>query len=110
MLTVHIRRSKQMLHFGLEMVNAVKHKQPMPVLFDRIEDNPMIANIKQLINKMVKYHDNDRPSLMHVKCAIQEINSKSFLMLVSGIPNGYLPANGHYVLCMSIINLMMCLF
>ena len=59
------------------MANAVKLNEPMPVLFNPIEDNPMIADIKELISHMVKYHDKDRASLLYVKCAMLEIYSKS---------------------------------
>ena len=59
------------------MANAVKNKEPMPVLFDPKEDNPMIADIKDLIRRMIEYHDKDRASLLYVKCGILEINSKA---------------------------------
>ena len=48
------------------MVNAAKDNEPMPVLFDPIEHNPVIADIKQLITEMVKYQDEDRVSLRDV--------------------------------------------
>ena len=62
------------------MANAVKNKKLMPVLFDPIEDNPMIADIKELITKMIKYHDKDRASLLYVKCGILDIHSKTIIL------------------------------
>lgn len=78
---VKVKKSKQILHFGLEMVTCMQNNEPPPQLFDPIDkykDDDDMRQLKALITAMTAYKDNDRMPLTVVKGSVLEIYCEYF--------------------------------
>ena len=77
---MHIRKSKQLLFYGLEMKNAFGTESQMPELFDGRETDPVKLQLQEMIKDMTKYHDSERLSLPAVKYQSMGLYCKKYYL------------------------------